>query len=214
MKNRNKWTGIVLLIAVVLILFITLRPGNGISQPVEADTELQLVEESEAISVAEPANLAENEGQTAETAGNEGQSKETETVAQAAETEDNEEDPSRAYLDKAGTYNSKEEVALYIHQYGELPDNYITKKEAKKLGWEGGSVEKYAPGKAIGGDHFGNYEGLLPEDGDYTECDIDTLGKSSRGAKRIIFDTEGNIYYTEDHYESFEQLYDENGPVE
>lgn len=107
-----------------------------------------------------------------------------------------------------GTYNSKDEVALYIHTYGKLPSNFITKKEAKKLGWTGGNVEDYAPGKSIGGDYFGNYEGLLPEDKSYHECDIDTLGKKSRGAKRIIYSDDGYIYYTGDHYESFELLYE------
>lgn len=111
-------------------------------------------------------------------------------------------------LAEDGSYSSKDEVALYLHTYGKLPSNFITKKEAKKLGWTGGSVEDYAPGKAIGGDYFGNYEGLLPEDKEYHECDIDTLGKNSRGAKRIIYSDDGYIYYTGDHYESFELLYE------
>ena len=57
------------------------------------------------------------------------------------------------------------------------------------------------------------YTALLPEaDGrEYTECDIDTLHASKRGAKRIIFSNDGLIYYTDDHYESFTLLYgDEN----
>ena len=114
-------------------------------------------------------------------------------------------------LPEDGTYTAKDDVALYIHQYGKLPPNFITKKEAEKLGWEGGSLEPYAPGKCIGGSRFGNYEGLLPEaEGRvYTECDIDTLGKQKRGAKRIVFSNDGLIYYTEDHYESFELLYGE-----
>lgn len=108
-----------------------------------------------------------------------------------------------------GVYDSRDDVALYIVTYGHLPDNYITKKEAKALGWEGGSLKEYAPDKCIGGDYFGNYEGLLPEDDDYRECDIGTLGKKSRGAKRIIYSDDGDVYYTEDHYESFTQLYEE-----
>lgn len=109
-------------------------------------------------------------------------------------------------IDENGSYTSKEDVALYIHIYGKLPPNFITKNEARKLGWEGGSVERYAPGKCIGGSHYGNYEGLLP-DGNYKECDIDTLGKKSRGAKRLVYSDDGRIYYTEDHFESFTQLY-------
>ncbi len=117
-------------------------------------------------------------------------------------------EPETPAIPEDGTYNSKDEVALYIHTYGKLPSNFITKKEAKKLGWTGGNVEDYAPGKSIGGDYFGNYEGLLPEDKSYHECDIDTLGKKSRGAKRIIYSDDGYIYFTGDHYESFELLYE------
>ena len=114
-------------------------------------------------------------------------------------------------LDPDGSYTTKEDVALYIYTYGCLPQNFITKNEARELGWEGGGLEDYAPGMCIGGDYFGNYEGLLPEaDGrEYTECDIDTLGANSRGAKRIVFSNDGLIFYTEDHYETFEQLYGE-----
>ena len=111
--------------------------------------------------------------------------------------------------DRHGVYDSKDEVALYIHTYGHLPGNYITKKEAQKLGWPGGSLEPYAPGKSIGGDYFGNYEKKLPKvkGVDYHECDIGTAGRKSRGAKRIIFSDDGRIYYTDDHYETFTQLY-------
>lgn len=114
-------------------------------------------------------------------------------------------------LDEDGSYTSKEDVSLYIHLYGRLPDNFITKKEAEALGWSGGSLEPYAPGKCIGGSYFGNYEGLLPKKKgrSYTECDIDTLGKKSRGSKRIVFSNDGLIYYTEDHYNTFELLYGE-----
>lgn len=122
-----------------------------------------------------------------------------------------EEDESPGKLPEHGSYTTKEDVALYLYQYGRLPDNFITKKQAQKLGWEGGSLEPYAPGKCIGGDYFGNYEKLLPtaKGREYTECDIDTLGAKSRGAKRIVFSNDGLIYYTDDHYESFELLYGE-----
>ena len=114
-------------------------------------------------------------------------------------------------LDEEGSYTTKEDVALYIYIYGHLPENFITKDEARKLGWEGGGLEDYAPGKCIGGDRFGNYEGLLPDAPGrrWTECDIGTLGRDSRGAKRIVFSNDGLIYYTDDHYESFELLYGE-----
>lgn len=95
------------------------------------------------------------------------------TVQELADAQE-EETPA---IEEDGTYTTKEDVARYIHTYGHLPENSITKKQAQALGWEGGSLEPYAPGKCIGGSRFGNYEGTLPEkDGrTYTECDIDTL---------------------------------------
>ena len=108
--------------------------------------------------------------------------------------------------------DSAEAVAAYIHNYGCLPDFYMTKNEARdQFGWEGGALDQIAPGRAIGGDRFGNYEGQLPEKSgrNYTECDIDTIGSTSRGAKRIVFSNDGLIFYTGDHYETFELLYGE-----
>lgn len=113
-------------------------------------------------------------------------------------------------LDEEGTYSSQEDVAAYLVTYHHLPDNYITKRQAEKLGWHGGSLEPYAPGKCIGGGRFGNYEGLLPEGETYYECDIDTLGAKKRGAERLVYtDDFERIYYTSDHYESFTLVYGE-----
>jgi len=120
-------------------------------------------------------------------------------------------DPEPA-LPEDGQYDDKDNVALYIHLYGKLPSNYVTKKDAETLyGWQGGALDTYAPGKAIGGNYYGNYEGLLPDaDGrEWTECDIGTIGQTKRGAQRIVFSNDGLIYYTPDHYESFELLYGE-----
>lgn len=127
-----------------------------------------------------------------------------ETTAEITET-------TSDLLDVDGSYTSKDDVALYIYQYGELPQNFMTKSDARDLGWQGGSLEDFATGMCIGGDYFGNYEGLLPEKKgrEYHECDIDTLGAKSRGAKRIIYSNDGLIYYTDDHYETFTLLYGE-----
>ena len=131
----------------------------------------------------------------------------------AAETEEKTETATEAVTEETiaedGVYTSKDDVALYIHTYGKLPPNFITKTEAQKLGWSGGGLDGYADGKCIGGDYFGNYERNLPKAGGrkYYECDIDTLHAKSRGAKRIIFSNDGLIFYTEDHYETFVQLY-------
>ena len=111
-----------------------------------------------------------------------------------------------------GEYTSKDDVALYINEYGHLPSNFITKKEARELGWikEKGNLGEVAPGKSIGGDYFGNYEEILPEEEgrEYHECDIDYDGRR-RGAKRIVYSNDRLIYYTEDHYETFTLLYGE-----
>ena len=113
-------------------------------------------------------------------------------------------------IDEDGSYTTKEELALYIHTYGHLPSNFVTKEEASAAGWNGGGLDDYLPGMCIGGDRFGNREGLLPsaQGRSWTECDVNTLHARSRGAERIVFFNDGLIYYTGDHYDSFELLYD------
>lgn len=112
-------------------------------------------------------------------------------------------------IDEDGSYTSRDEVAAYLRTYGRLPGNFITKDEAQALGWESsaGNLDKVAPGKSIGGDYFGNYEGQLPKKSGrkYYECDIDYTG-GYRGAKRIVYSNDGLIFYTDDHYESFTEL--------
>lgn len=115
-------------------------------------------------------------------------------------------------IEESGTYTSKDQVALYLHTYGQLPENYITKRDAEDLGWDSkkGNLWEVAPGMSIGGSRFGNYEGALPDKKGrkYFECDIDYEG-GYRGAKRLIYSDDGLIFYTEDHYNTFEQLYGE-----
>jgi len=142
----------------------------------------------------EPENLPELEGETAEI--------EIDTEPQTeAETE------ILSSVEWGESYTTPEDVAEYIHIYSELPPNFITKNEAKKLGWDSskGNLWDVAPNKSIGGDTFGNREGLLP-DGKYYECDVNYNG-GYRGAERLIFSDAGAIYYTNDHYQTFEQLY-------
>lgn len=113
-------------------------------------------------------------------------------------------------VEKDGSYTTPEDVAEYIHTFGTLPKNFITKSEAKALGWDNkkGNLWDVAEGKSIGGDYFGNYEGLLPakKGREYTECDVNYNG-GYRGSERIIFSNDGLIYYTNDHYKTFTQLY-------
>ena len=137
---------------------------------------------------------------------------ESETLIETEE-EQTEAEADLLTVEEDGHYTSKEEVALYLHTYGKLPSNFISKKEAEELGWkkkdgEAGQLHVVAPGMSIGGSSFGNYEGLLPEKKGrkYYECDIN-YKKGNRGAERIVYSNDGLIFYTGDHYESFEQLY-------
>ena len=141
-----------------------------------------------------------------------------EITTEAKSTEIVQDEPTQAteeqepQLDPDGWYSTKEEVALYLYLYGELPGNYITKNKAKDLGWDNtkGNLWDVAPGKSIGGDRFYNNDDQLPEvkGRKYYECDIDYSG-GYRGAERIVFSNDGLIYYTGDHYNSFELLYGE-----
>lgn len=179
------------ILAVILILLLTLGMLSGCKkkdQPSVPSSISETAEENREEDQESQENQGENQSESQDE--NQGESSQEES------------------LDEDGYYYSKDDVALYLHIYGHLPDNYITKKEAKKLGWTGGTPEKFVPGSAIGGDKFGNYEGSLPEDKTYYECDIDTKGKKKRGAKRIVWSEDGYIYYTDDHYESFELLYE------
>ncbi|MCQ2431978.1 MAG: hypothetical protein MJ175_05165 [Clostridia bacterium] len=118
------------------------------------------------------------------------------------------EPPASAGPDEHTYYYTKDDVALYLHVFGHLPDNYITKAKAQELGWDAskGNLWDVADGFCIGGDRFGNYEGRLPKKGSYKEADVNYSG-GFRGADRLIFATNGGIWYTGDHYSTFEKLY-------
>ena len=127
----------------------------------------------------------------------------------SSETDEAEDDLS---VTEDGSYTDKDHVALYIHTYGCLPSNYLTKDEARDLGWDSkkGNLDEVAPGMSIGGDYFGNREGLLPtkKGRKYTECDINYTG-GYRGGERIVFSNDGLVYYSADHYADFTLLYGE-----
>ena len=105
-----------------------------------------------------------------------------------------------------------QQIVNYLSIYGELPENFITKREAKDLGWDSryNYVGEVAPGKSIGGDYFGNYDGLLPDEKGrkWRECDVNYRGKK-RGAERLIYSNDGLYYYTNDHYQTFTQMFPE-----
>ena len=193
-------SGMAFLLALMLAFALAACGGSSQSAPdLPASSTAESTESSETKNTSEtPTSSDAEEPSTAEAEAEE---------AEAAQTEKQ----ARETLPEDGRYSSKEEVALYLHLYGHLPDNFISKKAAHALGWSGGSLEPYAPGCSIGGSRFSNYEGLLPEKNGriYQECDIDTMGAKKRGAKRIVWSNDGLIYYTDDHYESFTLLYGE-----
>ena len=211
-KNRSLW--LCLLLAAILSLSLLAGCGKGSGKAPENSSSQQSIssqtQETEQDTGEEELILYEEEDMQDDAyAEDEETAYEEEDIGPEQGTSGNEDSAGQEQaplIDEDGSYTTKEDVALYIHTYGKLPHNFMTKKEAQKLGWSGGSLEPYAPGMCIGGNYFGNYEGLLP-DGNYKECDIDTLGKKSRGSKRIIYSDDGRIYYTGDHYKTFEQLY-------
>ena len=135
-----------------------------------------------------------------------------EEAIQESEPQESAEIKTSSGVTQGQSYSTKDEVAAYIHQFNELPPNYLTKDEAEALGWDNseGNRGEVTDGMSIGGDVFGNREGLLPKQAGrtYYEADIDYAG-GFRGAERIVYSDDGLIFYTDDHYESFEQLYGE-----
>ena len=156
-----------------------------------AESYEEALEEANESSVEESTELLEESS-------DEALEESTEKIEETKEKEDSKskkdtkvQEESKIKVTEDGTYDSKDEVALYLHTYHHLPSNYVTKTKARKAGWNGGSLEDYFPGGCIGGGGFENNEGILPDDKDYRECDIDTMGKKSRGAKRIVYSDDG-----------------------
>ena len=131
----------------------------------------------------------------------------TETTVATSSTE-----ATQSTVERGNAYTSKDEVAAYLHVFNALPPNFITKREAEEAGWNSseGNLWEVTDRKSIGGDRFGNREGLLPKANgrQYYECDINYSG-GRRGAERIVYSSDGLIFYTGDHYKTFEQLYQE-----
>lgn len=118
--------------------------------------------------------------------------------------------PPDISVTKKGEYTDKDHVALYIHTYGKVPPNYVTKTKARNAGWVNtdGNLWDVLPGKSIGGGGFYNDDNVMPDapGRSWYECDIDYDG-GFRNAKRIVYSNDGLIYYTDDHYKTFQRLY-------
>lgn len=113
----------------------------------------------------------------------------------------------------SGTYTTKDSVAAYICKFDKLPQNYVGKSEGQRLyeSSTGNSFSKWnfnpwkTLGVMIGGDSFSNREGFLPE-GNYHEADVDYGNATSRGNKRLVYQSGCIIYYTADHFKNFRKL--------
>ena len=99
-------------------------------------------------------------------------------------------------------------VVKYLKEHGELPEYYITKSEAKSLGWvpSKGNLCEVAPGRAIGGDIWTNRQKSLPTKSGrrYFEADLN-YNCGNRNADRVVFSNDGLVFVTFDHYRSFEE---------
>ncbi|WP_300672768.1 ribonuclease domain-containing protein [Soonwooa sp.] len=99
-------------------------------------------------------------------------------------------------------------VVAYIKAHQQLPDYYITKREAKSSGWKPskGNLCDVLPGRAIGGDRFSNREKNLPTQGGrvYYEADVN-YSCGHRDADRIVFSNDGLVFVSKDHYKTFQQ---------
>lgn len=181
----------------------TLAETEALSQSIDTSSEEAVITE---VTVQEAPQETESDAATAA----EAESAQPQMTSLTPDVTDPPENADKVSVEKDGSYTTPEDVAEYIHTFGTLPKNFITKSEAKALGWDSskGNLWDVAEGKSIGGDYFGNYEGLLPSAGGrkYTECDVNYSG-GYRGSERIIFSNDGLIYYTNDHYKSFTQLY-------
>lgn len=200
LKNKKIFLSIAGMI--ILIILGVLINGNAF----EFIAEESFVSESEIPEISESADNTEEYSEETEII----TSAEPDTSSCYSETETEPITEDNNIILESGSYTTPEDVAEYIHTFGTLPHNFITKDEAVALGWDKskGNLWEVADGMSIGGDRFGNYEGLLPDsDGRiWTECDVNYNG-GFRGAERIIFSNDGLIFYTDDHYQTFEQLY-------
>ncbi|MBD2790839.1 barnase [Xenorhabdus sp. 42] len=110
---------------------------------------------------------------------------------------------------KIDVLTEHQRVADYLRKYHKLPDYYITKKQARRLGWNPreGNLCDVLPGKAIGGDRFSNRENKLPaqQGRNWFEADVN-YRCGHRGSDRLLYSNDGLIYLTVDHYNHFTRL--------
>ena len=205
---KNKKSLLTTVISLVVLAVAGLIFGDDAVEKISDSSSYEIsTSVSEEYSVTEESEESESSDEEVEVS--EMQTSAVTEQTASLETEVLTETDNDVILEK-GSYTTPEDVAEYIHTFGTLPDNFITKNEAEALGWVAseGNLWDVADGMSIGGDRFGNYEKILPDaDGrKWTECDVNYTG-GFRGGERIVFSNDGLIFYTNDHYETFVQLY-------
>ena len=168
-KNKNS-IRIVALVMLLFMVFTTIGSGIFAARGLSGGEDEASYSDSNVREIsAEDLSILFGDG-----AGNamtlDGDALASEIASEAADVEAAEAEQSAPEIAEDGSYTSKDDVALYIHTYGKLPSNFITKAEAKKLGWTGGGLDEFAEGKCIGGDKFGNNEGKLPDGKGRQQC--------------------------------------------
>lgn len=96
-----------------------------------------------------------------------------------------------------------------LKYHGALPDYYIEKSVAVRLGYSAssGNLSEVAPGKTLSRGIYKNSNGHLPSAYGriWYEADINYSG-GFRGTERILFSNDGLIFVTYDHYETFVEI--------
>ena len=97
----------------------------------------------------------------------------------------------------------------WLYYKKRLPNGYITKEQAEKLGWKKrkGNLSRVAPGRVIGGDRYFNKNKKLPEKNgrEWYEADVN-YGSGYRKTDRIVYSNDGIVFYTKDHYKTFYEI--------
>jgi len=110
-------------------------------------------------------------------------------------------------------YSSKEDVALFVKTYHELPENFITEYGIETALNHGGDISD----KIVGGDTHWNTNQLsefgISASSHLKECDINgstyDLTTNNRGTLRLVYTANTKnvrVFFTGDHFGTFEEI--------
>lgn len=194
--KKTRWTRIFLIALFAICLILGGCTPDRSPSPASVSAELSQPETSGA-----PKSSEDKQKPGAESSGSEESIKPEQGAAGEHDAEG-----AKASVERGKYYYDKDQVAAYLHEFKELPPNYITKKESRERGWKASPKAELV----VGGDRFGNRESKLPtaKGRKYFEADVRAGYTNHRGPERLVFSNDGWIYYTSDHYENFTLLYE------